>query len=167
MPCYSQVDGSSTGACTIAPDAPTEAAKVFPTCCPTNSVDRGTCVPARAAGAQAATLPNLNCETLTNDADDYVCAPTEKVLDQSYVFPTTCTTNCGADAITCGLANLAGTFGHPGRCLPSCFLSEQSTPIGSNAANLFGRGAGNVCPTGEDCAPCTDPQTGSATGVCP
>jgi hypothetical protein len=125
-------------------------------------------VPARAAGAQAATLPNLSCETLTDDDDDYVCAPTAKVVDPDYVFPTSCTTNCGADAFTCGLVAVfaPATFGHAGRCLPSCFLSEQATPIGNNAANLFGPGT-PACATGEDCAPCVDPQTNEPTGLCP
>jgi hypothetical protein len=162
VPCYDPVSGDETGACDIDGDAPVEEPVEFPTCCTTGGVARGTCVPTQAAGAQADSLPVLNCETQTGDADAYVCAPNERIEDPAYEFPS-CSTVCGADAGTCLLAVIGGVTGQPGACVPSCILSERETPIGTNAANLYGQGS---CDTGEDCAPCVDPNTDEPTGLC-
>jgi hypothetical protein len=123
-------------------------------------------VPAQAAGAQADSLPVMDCETQTADSDSYVCAPTEIVNDPAFEFPT-CTTSCGTTAFTCGLATIAGTFGHPGACVPACFLSTRPTSplLGNITADVLFGGTG--CDTGEDCAPCVDPQTDEPTGLCP
>jgi hypothetical protein len=135
-------------------------------------------VPARAAGAQAASLPIMDCETLTNDADDYVCAPNERVFVPNQAFPT-CTTvfagpdNCGINFL-CGVARgiASGYIGDKaGACVPSCVLSEQSNEVAFygtyTAAELYGQ---STCASGEDCAPCNypegHPQAGVATGLC-
>jgi hypothetical protein len=162
VPCFEPLEGAETGACEIDGDAPVDPAVRFPTCCPTAGTPRGTCVPRQAAGAQADSLPVLNCETQTGDADSYVCAPDERIADPDFEFPS-CTTTCGADPGTCFLAVLGGVTGQPGACVPSCILSERTTTLGS-AATLYGQ---STCATGEDCAPCEDPQTGVATGLCP
>jgi hypothetical protein len=165
VPCFEPLEGASTGACNIDGDAPVDPAEQFPTCCPTAGTPRGTCVPRQAAGAQADSLPVLNCETQTGgtaDPDSYVCAPDERIEDPDFEFPS-CTTTCGATVATCLLAALGGVTDQPGACVPSCILSERSTTLG-NAATLYGQ---STCATGEDCAPCEDPQTGDATGLCP
>jgi hypothetical protein len=162
VPCFEPLEGASTGACSLDGDAPAEAPELFPTCCPTAGTPRGTCVPRQAVGAQADSLPVLNCETQTGDADSYVCAPDERIEDPAFEFPS-CTTTCGATPATCLLAAFGGVIDQPGACVPSCILSERSTTLG-NAATLYGQ---STCATGEDCAPCTDPQTGAATGLCP
>jgi len=136
-------------------------------------------VPVRAAGADAASLPNLDCETSTNDPDDYVCAPTEKVVNPSFKFPSCTTTftgpnNCGINFL-CGIARTTAQgyiAGKTGACLPGCFLSEQaaqSIPLyGTFTTNdLYGQ---STCATGEECAPCVypqgHPQAGVSTGLC-
>ncbi len=162
VPCYDPVSSESTGACAIDDDAPAQAPRPFPTCCPTSGVARGTCVPSQAAGAQADSLPVLDCETKTGDADAYVCAPNERIADPEYQFPS-CETTCGSDVVTCALALVAGVTGEPGACVPSCMLLELDTPIGDNAADLFGRSS---CAAGEDCAPCVNPDTDEPTGLC-
>ena len=165
VPCFEPLAGEETGACDIDGDMPVDEAVQFPTCCPTAGVQRGTCVPRQAVGAQAASLPVLNCETQTGgagDPDQYVCAPNERIEDPDFEFPT-CTTTCGADPITCFAAAIGGVPGQPGACVPSCILSERTTPLG-NAATLYGQGG---CDSGEDCAPCEDPETGDPTGLCP
>jgi hypothetical protein len=182
VPCFDPVSGDSTGACELEGDEPSnETAETFPACCPTpspNGVQRGTCVPTRAAGAQAASLPNLNCETLTNDADDYVCAPDEKVETPNRSFPT-CTTafsgpECGFLDILCGIARSTASgyiAGKAGVCVPSCLLSEQSTEVplyGTyTTTQLYGQ---STCGAGEDCGPCVYPEghpdAGEPTGLC-
>jgi hypothetical protein len=182
VPCFNPVSGDSTGACELQDDAPeNDTPETFPACCPTpspNGAQRGTCVPTRAAGAQAASLPNLNCEGLTSDADDYVCAPDEKVETPTRSFPT-CTTvfdgpdNCGINVL-CAFARATAEGyidGESGVCVPSCFLSEQSTEVplyGTyTTTQLYGQ---STCAAGHDCAPCVYPEghpdAGEATGLC-
>jgi len=185
VPCFDPVTGASTGACELEGDEPAnDTPETFPACCPTpspNGAQRGTCVPARAAGAQASSLPNLNCETLTSDADDYVCAPDEKVETPIRNFPT-CTTQytgpaCGGVdlALLCTIRNTAfnGIDGKGGVCVPACFLSEQGTTniptYGDYSPNqLYGQ---STCAAGVECAPCVYPDghanAGQATGLCP
>jgi hypothetical protein len=157
-PCYDPTSGDDTGSCAIAGDAPTEPAVAFPECCTTNGVLRGLCVPKPAAGESADSLPVLDCETQTGDADDYVCAPKEKVADPDYAFPS-CTTECTSTWLVC---TFGGIGGKPGVCVPSCLLSEQETDHGT-VASLYGP---STCAAEEDCAPCTDPQDDTPTGLC-
>jgi hypothetical protein len=166
VPCFDPVTGESTNGCTMEGDKPANTTPVlFPTCCVTNGVARGTCVPKAAAGAQGASLPVLDCETKTNDADAYVCAPNEKLSDPPSAFPS-CTTACPkapestTNAWICSIGALAGKAG---ACVPACILSEKDAALGAKADTVFGR---STCAEGEKCAPCNDPQSGDATGLC-
>jgi hypothetical protein len=158
-PCYDPTTGEDTGSCAIDGDAATEPPVEFPECCSTNGVMRGLCVPRPAAGASADSLPVLDCETQTGDADEYVCAPKEKVADPDFAFPS-CTTQCTGSGIVCAFGGIGG---QPGACVPSCMLSEQDTGFGM-ADTLYGR---STCAMGEDCGPCVNPQTDEPTGLCP
>ena len=182
VPCFDPVSGADTGACRLEGDAPSDpTADTFPACCPTPSpsgASRGTCVPVRAAGSQAGSLPALNCETLTSDADDYVCAPDEKVETPNRDF-TACTTafagpdNCGINFLCAFARSTAAGYlaDKAGVCVPSCFLSEQSTSVplyGTYTTDqLYGQ---STCSAGEDCAPCEYPEghpaAGEPTGLC-
>lgn len=102
-PCYDPFSGDSTGTCEINGDAPTEPPSTFPTCCPTDGTDRGTCVPESIVDpGTASSLTQQECNT------DWLCAPTEKALDPSFTFP----------------ACEAGLFGN-GACLPDCFVTSS------------------------------------------
>jgi hypothetical protein len=100
----------------------------------------------------------------SDTSEVWVCAP-----NQQLTVPATplapCTTDCVAGGLECFGAALIGIQigGQPGACLPACFLSEQDTTLGT-ADTVYG--PGTSCPTGELCAPCIDPQTDEATGVC-
>jgi hypothetical protein len=182
VPCFDPVSGMDTGSCRIEGDAPANTTpETFPTCCPSpnmSSPHRGTCVPAQAAGSQAASLPNLNCEVLTGDGDDYVCAPTVEVVNPGQMFPS-CTTTftgpaCPAFDFFCAIARSTAQGyieNKAGACIPSCFLSEQSTSIvlyGTFTTDqLYGQ---STCMAGQDCGPCAypegHPQAGVSTGLC-
>ena len=129
-PCYDPFTAVSTGSCELNGDVPAEPPSTFPTCCPTNNVDRGTCVPEAVIDpGQAASLVQQEC------AANWLCAPTEKALDPTWTFP-----SCSA-----------GLLGS-GACLPDCyvnspwaFLFAQGT-CGSGercvACNVFGTSTG-------------------------
>lgn len=170
VPCFDPLDGTSTGACTLEGDTPANPTPVkFPTCCPTNGTQRGTCVPKAVAGTAGASAPVLTCETATNDADAYICAPNEFIAEPPQDFAPSCTTS-----YVCNSANLIGCAleatlinAQPGVCAPACLLEEQgNTPITAvPVVSVYAKT--NSCATGEVCAPCSDPQDGTATGLCP
>jgi hypothetical protein len=130
-PCYDPITGADTGACTVNGDAPVQPKKVFPGCCPRNSVNRATCVPAELLSqAQQDAAPQLTC------AANNECVPNLKANNPSAKFPT-CT---------------AGIFG-AGACVPDCipsdaqklFLSQGTCVAGELCApcSLFGASTGS------------------------
>lgn len=163
-PCFDPLTGLETGACSLEGDSPqVEPPVVFPKCCNTGGKDRGTCVPKVLAGNQADVAPRLDCDSSTGTADEYVCAPDEKVADLSYKFPS-CTTkaSCGLNPICL----LAGLSRQRGACLPACMLAEQASVAGIKPATTYQRG--DDCQEGEICAPCNLPflAGGGSTGAC-
>ncbi len=78
MPCYNPLNGRSTGACEQPGDSPLDPAPPgFVEC----SGGAGYCVPAFAAGSQAAQLSQLTC------AAGELCGPKIKVADPDACFP--------------------------------------------------------------------------------
>jgi hypothetical protein len=170
VPCFDPIDGTSTGACTLEGDTPLNPTPVqFPTCCPTDGTPRGTCVPRAAAGSAGDSAPVLTCETATNDADAYICAPNERIAVPPQDFAPSCTTQ-----YVCNSANILGCAlesavinAQPGVCAPACLLSEQgNTPITAvPVVSVYAQTS--TCAPGEVCAPCSNPQDGTDTGICP
>jgi len=129
-PCHDPITGVSTGICELNGDVPAEPPYTFPPCCSTGGVDRGTCVPESLVPA-GTVLEQQSCE------DAWACAPTDKLVDPTYTFPT-----CSA-----------GILG-AGACLPGCFVN-------SPFAWLFTQG---TCGAEERCVACS--VFGSSTGAC-
>ncbi|MGZ3450787.1 MAG: hypothetical protein ACXVEF_14390 [Polyangiales bacterium] len=133
VPCTNPLDGKDTGACKLSCDpGPTEPAKPLPKCCK----DRGSCVPASAAGSAA---KNLTQDSCADKAD--VCAP------DVFLHKTWKRIDCEASTILLGSAG-------PGVCMPECI---------DGMSFLLQKGA---CPDGMKCAPCKDPLTKKSTGAC-
>jgi hypothetical protein len=141
-PCYNPIDGADTGACSVACDTgPTQPAVVFASC----GMGRGKCVPMNLVPPALATaVPVDTCMAGT------VCAPTEKVLDLNYKFP------------TCMVGGLAAVLEPNGACVPAYLVKPEQValigPIGTPSP---------PCAADEYCAPCTDPTMGGVrTGAC-
>jgi hypothetical protein len=139
-PCFSPIDGKETGACrTASCDAPTQPAKQFAGCCVDKGVARGKCVP-------KSLVPPDQAKKLKDD--DPNCAPTGEVcapnenLDPTFK-PQTCTAN----------SFLIGNYS--GVCVSKC------VEFGFAGLALS---SGN-CPSGNKCAPCTDPLSGKPSGA--
>jgi hypothetical protein len=98
-PCYSPLDGKSTGACERDGDAPIDPQPQGFTECGSGKL--GYCVPSYAAGAQASQLSRLNCEA------GELCAPKIKAADPNACFAH-CTSLLGPGA--CVPDFLAGNF---------------------------------------------------------
>jgi len=128
-PCYSPIDGTSTGACSQSCDiGPTEPAKTFASCCG----GRAKCVPATA-------IPDAQEEQLGEDScqeDVELCVPTEILNDGP--FPA-CTANsfilgnytgvCLSDCLEFGFQGIAlakGSCASNFKCAP-CTQNGQPT----------------------------------------
>jgi hypothetical protein len=144
-PCYNPIDGSDTGACSVACDTgPTEPMKVFDTC----GEGRGVCVPPELIPEELkAAVPVDTC------TDGTVCAPIEKANDLNYKFP------------TCTPGGLAALLVPDGACVPAYIVPEDQIAL----IGPLGEG----CAPDEYCAPCVnplepDPATGQpiSTGAC-
>ncbi len=147
VPCFSPLDGSSTGACTtVSCDAPTQPAKTFASCCSMGGAPQGKCVPAAMAGASASELSSDGCNAEPGD----VCAPTED-LSASFVPQA-----CKADDSVIGFF----TGSYKGVCVSLCVPQDFTEGLGTGQGN---------CDDLHFCAPCTDPISGDPTGVpgCP
>lgn len=135
-PCYDPVTGEDTGACTQGDDAPVNPPTVFVNCC-----DDGAGTPLGTCVPDslvpAEQLSLLAADTCTGEG--FLCAPTP-IADGTY-SPRSCTSVASAE----------------GRCLPACLPD-----VAAQASRL----SQDVCSTGELCAPCFDPVTGSDTGAC-
>lgn len=138
-PCYDPVSETSTGACTLNGDAPTESAtaNAYQRCCGT----LGACVPKTLI--PAAQQPMLASDVCTDPAT--LCVPIS-FAGTTGTGPKVCSS----------LEVLPGQFAE-GRCVPTCVPQVQQ-----QADRL----PQDVCQTGEKCAPCYNPIDGSATGSC-
>jgi hypothetical protein len=130
-PCYDPLTGRDTGAChTATCDQPQNPPYRFPTCCPFNGTDEGTCIPTEILSISASGLNQLSCP------DGLLCVPSEYLPDASTgractgriygsLFWGTCTSNCvnlGAYDDLFPQGSCAGNH----RCVP-CSLA----PVGS------------------------------------
>jgi hypothetical protein len=140
-PCNDPFNGSSTGACNLACDAPTKQAFSFPVCCNYQGEVQGTCVPRSLIPASQAS--NLKAEACpTGNPADYLCVPKEYLPTpppgysvQTCTNPVlgsgTCVSQCAN--ILAGLGNvvlgLLGPNGCPGNhvCVP-CSVAPAGTP---------------------------------------
>jgi hypothetical protein len=143
VPCYSPLDGSKTGACSLSCDpGPTKPPVLFASCCKKDGATRGRCIPtAQVPSAEQADL----------DVDE--CVQGEALCVPSEMLPTTFTpTPCTASSF------IAGDYS--GVCLSTCldfgFFDSLAIAQGS-------------CDSLHECAPCSNPLTGQATGApgCP
>jgi hypothetical protein len=143
VPCFSPIDGTSTGACNLSCDpGPTQPIVLFPSCCSENGTDEGRCVPDEIIPSSETS--NLDQDSCTSSTDS--CVPSE-MLDISTFQPPACT----------GDGFLVGAY--TGVCLSNC-LSFGIQGI------VLSQGS---CDDIHTCAPCTNPITQQPTGApgCP
>jgi hypothetical protein len=140
VPCYSPLDGSDTGACSLSCDTgPSEPPAELPACC--GSI--GTCVPSSAVPpGQAERLGEDECP----EGGSYLCVP-DVFLEGSYTPP-----SCEAGLI----AFIFGDEFRDGACLPECLPDVDSAPF-------LGQ---DDCLDGMKCVPCIDPLSGESSGAC-
>ncbi len=87
-PCYDPFSGADTGACRLPCDMPGDPIFTFPTCCPVDGRDTGTCVPTQnLSSSQMSHLKQGSCPTKSYD-----CVPND---DLPGAAPITCTTTIG------------------------------------------------------------------------
>jgi hypothetical protein len=143
VPCYSPLDGSKTGACSLSCDpGPTKPPVLFATCCSKDGMPQGRCIP-------TAQVPSAEQSDL--DADE--CTKGEALCVPSEMLPTTFTPPpCTGSSFL--------TDSYTGVCLSTCldfgFFDSLAIVQGS-------------CDDLHECAPCTNPLTGQPTGApgCP
>jgi hypothetical protein len=143
VPCYSPLDGSKTGACSLSCDpGPTKPPVLFATCCTKDGAPQGRCIP-------TAQVPSAEQSDL--DADE--CTQGQALCVPSEMLPTTFT------PMPCtGSSFLTGDY--TGVCLSTCldfgFFDSLAISQGS-------------CDDLHECAPCSNPLTGQPTGApgCP
>jgi len=139
-PCYDPRTGEETGICSIGGDMPVDPPFVFPTCCETAGVARGTCVPMELVPeARRSALDEETCPMMMG----LLCVPNESVEDPDFVFP-----SCVTEGFIGG--------GEPGACVLECL-------VGGFEGFLLGQ---STCGEGEKCAPCDNPLTGMPSGAC-
>jgi len=121
VPCYDPFTGMPTGACSSSPcDAPANAPYTFPTCCPFNNMDQGTCVPtAMVPQAQQGDLLQLTCPS------NLLCVPNEYLPNSTIPIPS-CSSFLGTGACVSECTNLPLSFPQgscPGNhvCVPCLF----------------------------------------------
>lgn len=131
-PCNNPFDGSVTGACTLACDAPRKPAFTFPLCCDYDGTTQATCVPKSLvpSGEQA----NLKQDECPTNAADYLCVPNEYLPDASTPVATcndgllgagTCVSQCANISLSIVLSQGSCPANH--LCVP-CSLAPSGTP---------------------------------------
>jgi hypothetical protein len=139
VPCYSPIDGSSTGACNESCDpGPSKPAVLFQSCCTPSgaSAPAGSCVPASVIPAsEQADLDEDGCSPQGS-----LCVPTEMIEPGFAPQP-------------CSGSTILG--GYTGVCLSTCL------DFGSAASELDQGNCDNV----HVCVPCTNPESGDPTGA--
>ncbi len=143
VPCFSPIDGTKTGACSLSCDpGPTKPIVLFPSCCSENGTDEGRCVPTEIIPSSE--QGNLGQDSCAQDAG--LCVPSE-MLTISTFHPPSCTAT----------GFLVGSY--TGVCLSKCLS------FGIQGIAL----AQGTCDDLHTCAPCTNPLTAQPTGApgCP
>jgi hypothetical protein len=143
VPCFSPIDGTKTGACSLSCDpGPTKPIVLFPSCCSENGTDEGRCIPDEIVPSSE--QKNLSQDSCTASTDS--CVPSE-MLNIATFKPEACTGN----------GFLVGAY--TGVCLSNC-LSFGIQGI------VLSQGS---CDGIHTCAPCTNPLSGQPTGApgCP
>jgi len=144
VPCYSPIDGKTTGACALSCDpGPQKPKVVFQDCCKMSNVEYGKCVPKTVIPSTLQS--NLGTDACTNTNTD-LCVPSEN-LDPNFK-PTACT----------GQGLIGGSY--TGVCLSKCLKFGFFQQLGISQGS---------CDDVHNCAPCTNPLTGQPTGApgCP
>ncbi len=143
VPCFSPIDGTKTGACSLSCDpGPTKPIVLFPSCCSENGTDEGRCVPTEIIpSSEQSNLSQDSCATGAG-----LCVPSE-MLSLSTFKPATCTAT----------GFLVGNY--TGVCLSDCLS------FGIQGIAL----AQGTCSDEHTCAPCKNPLSGQPTGApgCP
>lgn len=166
MPCFSPVDGLSTGACTLKPaDAPTTPAPTpYETCPGANDAGvpqgGGLCVPETALTGltnQAhpyynPSIPNLKKGTCDTGEK---CVPVQKAKDPGHCF-----VKCTTSQFTQSVGVLPDyKFG---ACSPKYVIFDVAGDTGIQVST-----GGGPCPDSDLCAPCMDPlNNGNPSGAC-
>jgi len=143
VPCFSPIDGTKTGACSLSCDpGPTKPIVLFASCCDENGTDEGRCVPTEIIPSSEQS--NLSQDSCAKDAG--LCVPSE-MLSLSTYKPATCSAT----------GFLVGAY--TGVCLSDCLS------FGIEGIAL----AQGDCESEHTCAPCKNPLTGQPTGApgCP
>lgn len=143
VPCYSPLDGTSTGACTLgAPgcDAPVDPPTSFASCC--DDKGGGKCIPEATLGASAEKLGQDSC------AAGSKCVPSVLFEAQMAGLSSYSAPSCTTDGFIGG--------GEPGACLPTCIPDADSFLLSQGDCNN----------DYENCAPCETPVIGGSSGAC-
>jgi hypothetical protein len=135
VPCYSPIDGSDTGACTLGNpgcDAPQEPPAAFKECCADKG--GGKCIPLSIVGAAADQLDKEECASLGQP--DSACVP-NVIFDAQ---------QAGATQIIWPSCTTGGFIGGgaEGVCVPKCVPSADSFLVSQ----------GDCSEDYENCAPC-------------
>jgi hypothetical protein len=144
VPCFSPIDGQSTGACDVSCDTgPTEPARQLAACCE----GQARCVPAAAVPAELQS--NLEQGDCADVDDGLLCVPDDLLAYQQGTGPAP--PACEATGFLIG--------DYTGVCLSNCLS------FGLQGAAL----ARGDCDAGNTCAPCVNPLNGTPTGApgCP
>ncbi len=149
-PCYNPTaenPRAPTGACSLACDAPTQAAVILSCPWPSSNpavIDPTTLLGCGCTGAHclpAAAVPPADTVHFNACSGGY-CAPDEIIRSGGNFKPASCTAFAGTTA--------------EGRCLSDCLVDVQSQPSLEQSS----------CPSGDKCAPCYNPFNGESTGAC-
>jgi hypothetical protein len=148
VPCYSPLDGASTGACTLADDAPVDPFPMPLASCgryPNDDPDAsylGRCVSHLVAQVL---IPDLTLIPQDICAQGQLCLPTSKLEN-----PVSCFERCDSN------------FG-AGACAPTYIVEAPGSP-GEGLSDLLGQ---QTCETGETCTPCLNAlDNNNPTGAC-
>ncbi len=158
-PCFNPIDGTDTKACTQGCD--TGPANKTPVTFAACGMSKGLCVPENLVPADLkAAVPVDTCTGGGDGGNKFVCAPTEKVKDLNYNFPT-----CVPSFLDPLGLDKPNSTGQKGGCVPA-YLTANVMPAPPAGSLLQ-----DTCQMGELCAPCVNPLATTMplpqTGACP
>ena len=131
-PCTDPFKGTSTGACSLACDAPKKPAFTFPLCCSYQGKTQGTCIPR--SDVPAGQQGSLKQEACPANEADYLCVPNEylpnatepvQTCNDLLLGPGACVSKCVNNPV--GVILSQGTCSSNHVCVP-CSLAPAGTP---------------------------------------